>query len=135
MRIFCWVVCGSCAVIGVHALQALPHATTPRALRMAPLHAVPPRLRQASPIDSGIDRRKLLQAGILGSCGCAACLPSQASAFATLQQPSLTDAERWDVPRDQIKDSQFANGMACGMRDYEAAVAERKEALFRVRRR
>ena len=72
----------------------------------------------------------LRSAAFLG-CGCMACAPRHATAFAALSAPPPADAARWDVPRDAAADGKFAEGMAFGMRDYEAAVRLRKAALFR----
>jgi len=83
--------------------------------------------------DTDTRRRSLLlpalATGLVG-CGCAVCRPKSASAMVSLAEPNAEAAQRFDVPRNKAVDAGFAQGMYYGMRDYEAAVAGKKQKLF-----
>lgn len=74
----------------------------------------------------------MLRVGTM-ACGCAAFGGpiSPAHGLAQIAAPSAEAAAAYDLPRNQILDAAFAQGMAVGMRDYEAEAYPKKKELFR----
>ena len=69
------------------------------------------------------------QLGVTLGCACTSlAAPANALAAFTSLDPELL--QKYDVPRNALKDAGFAAGMATGMGDYEAAVAPSKRKLF-----
>eukprot|EP00965_Chrysotila_dentata_P068130 2253712-Pleurochrysis_carterae.AAC.2 len=77
-------------------------------------------------------RRDLMKGALLGaSLFTASMIPAVTFATTSLVQPPQELLLQYDLPRDPRKDAGFAQGMATGMRQYESAVAAKKEALFK----
>jgi ubiquinone/menaquinone biosynthesis C-methylase UbiE len=81
-------------------------------------------VRRTAPL---LSRRALFLGSAL-ACPCCILHPEEASALAALAKPS--GANDFDLPRDKVRDSGFAYGMANSMAEYERAVAPRKKELF-----
>lgn len=94
------------------------------------------RFAFAGPARSWSANRPALQPvarrALLAGCSCGLCglHPRLAEALVELQEPTTSLRQTYDVPRDGFRDQAFARGMASGMKQYEAAVAPTKAALF-----
>mmetsp|Transcript_11546 Transcript_11546/g.35689 ORF Transcript_11546/g.35689 Transcript_11546/m.35689 type:complete len:308 (-) Transcript_11546:1869-2792(-) len=107
------------------ALAILQPAAHPRA--HAPHSALAPDSRRSAP---PLSRRAALLGGAF-ACPCCAFRPEQVEALTAITNADGKAAQQFDVPRDKIRDSGFAYGMANGMAEYERAVAPTKNQLFR----
>lgn len=85
------------------------------------------------PTVGGSARRRLLWSlgASVAAFACAASgLARKADALVSLGAPPETRSQRYDLPRNKMKDAGFAQGMAYGMVDYERAVSSKKRELF-----
>jgi hypothetical protein len=69
--------------------------------------------------DSSTSRRDLFVKAATVACGC--CLPDAAVAMAPIKAAAPDQLKLYDLPRNQLQDAAFAQGMASGMGSYERA--------------
>jgi len=65
-------------------------------------------------------------------CVCLGCLPHAAYGLAQITTPSREALSKYDLPRNQLQDAAFAQGMAVGMVDYEKEASPAKKRLFQT---
>lgn len=72
----------------------------------------------------------MLGAGFAGCCAACGVAAQPADALLSLGAPPETRVQKYDPPRNKMRDAGFAQGMAYGMVDYERAVSSKKRELF-----
>ena len=78
--------------------------------------------------DASTSRRDLFVKAATVACGC--CLPDAAVAMAPIKAAAPDQLKLYDLPRNQLQDAAFAQGMASGMGSYERAAYPAKQKLF-----
>jgi len=82
---------------------------------------------------SGLNRRQMFSEVLLRTasiCSCVTCAPHSAYGLAQITAPSEEILKQYDLPRNQLMDAAFAQGMATGMVDYEREAFPIKKGLF-----
>lgn len=82
----------------------------------------------------GLNRRQMFSDVLLRTasiCSCVVCSPHSAYGLAQITAPPAEDLKQYDLPRNQLVDAAFAQGMSTGMVDYEREAFPIKKGLFK----